>query len=222
MNSYIYRCSNISKSFKQGNMCVEVLRSINFSLETSKSLAILGSSGSGKTTLLHLLAGLDIATSGNILYKEKEMGNLDVDQRAVFRNKEMGFVYQFHHLLPEFDAMENVALPIQMAGSNVEKAQREAKELLNQVGLSKRFNHLPGQLSGGERQRVAVARALANSPSCLIMDEPTGDLDIKNAKTTVDLIINIVKERSLSLIIATHDMNLANRLDDTLHLELDL
>ena len=218
MNSYIYRCLNISKSFKQGNMCIEVLRSINFSLEISKSLAILGSSGSGKTTLLHLLAGLDIATSGNILYKEKEMGNLDVDQRAVFRNKEMGFVYQFHHLLPEFDAMENVALPIQMAGSNVEKAQREAKELLNQVGLSKRFNHLPGQLSGGERQRVAVARALANSPSCLIMDEPTGDLDIKNAKTTVDLIINIVKERSLSLIIATHDMNLANRLDDTLHL----
>ena len=222
MNSYIYRCLNISKSFKQGNMCIEVLRSINFSLETSKSLAILGSSGSGKTTLLHLLAGLDIATSGNILYKEKEMGNLDVDQRAIFRNKEMGFVYQFHHLLPEFDAMENVALPIQMAGSNVEKAQREAKELLNQVGLSKRFNHLPGQLSGGERQRVAVARALANSPSCLIMDEPTGDLDIKNAKTTVDLIINIVKERSLSLIIATHDMNLANRLDDTLHLELAL
>ena len=218
MNSYIYRCLNISKSFKQGNMCIEVLRSINFSLETSKSLAILGSSGSGKTTLLHLLAGLDIATSGNILYKEKEMGNLDVDQRAVFRNKEMGFVYQFHHLLPEFNAMENVELPIQMAGSNVEKAQREAKELLNQVGLSKRFNHLPGQLSGGERQRVAVARALANSPACLIMDEPTGDLDIKNAKTTVDLIINIVKERSLSLIIATHDMNLANRLDDTLHL----
>jgi len=218
MNSYIYRCLNISKSFKQGNMCIEVLRSINFSLETSKSLAILGSSGSGKTTLLHLLAGLDIATSGNILYKEKEIGNLDVDKRAIFRNKEMGFVYQFHHLLPEFDAMENVALPIQMAGSNVEKAQREAKELLNQVGLSKRFNHLPGQLSGGERQRVAVARALANSPACLIMDEPTGDLDIKNAKTTVDLIINIVKERSLSLIIATHDMNLANRLDDTLHL----
>ena len=218
MNSYIYRCLNISKSFKQGNMCIEVLRSINFSLEISKSLAILGSSGSGKTTLLHLLAGLDIATSGNILYKEKEIGNLAVDQRAIFRNKEMGFVYQFHHLLPEFDAMENVALPIQMAGSNVEKAQREAKELLNQVGLSKRFNHLPGQLSGGERQRVAVARALANSPSCLIMDEPTGDLDIKNAKTTVDLIINIVKERSLSLIIATHDMNLANRLDDTLHL----
>ncbi len=218
MNSYIYRCLNISKSFKQGNMCIEVLRSINFSLETSKSLAILGSSGSGKTTLLHLLAGLDIATSGNILYKEKEIGNLDVDKRAIFRNKEMGFVYQFHHLLPEFDAMENVALPIQMAGSNVEKAQREAKELLNQVGLSKRFNHLPGQLSGGERQRVAVARALANTPACLIMDEPTGDLDIKNAKTTVDLIINIVKERSLSLIIATHDMNLANRLDDTLHL----
>ena len=218
MNSYIYRCLNISKSFKQGNMCIEVLRSINFSLETSKSLAILGSSGSGKTTLLHLLAGLDIATSGNILYKEKEIGNLDVDKRAIFRNKEMGFVYQFHHLLPEFDAMENVALPIQMAGSNVEKAQREAKELLNQVGLSKRFNHLPGQLSGGERQRVAVARALANSPACLIMDEPTGDLDLKNAKTTVDLIINIVKERSLSLIIATHDMNLANRLDDTLHL----
>ena len=222
MNSYIYRCLNINKSFKQGNMCIEVLRSINFSLETSKSLAILGSSGSGKTTLLHLLAGLDIATSGNILYKEKEIGNLAVDQRAIFRNKEMGFVYQFHHLLPEFDAMENVALPIQMAGSNVEKAQREAKELLNQVGLSKRFNHLPGQLSGGERQRVAVARALANSPACLIMDEPTGDLDIENAKTTVDLIINIVKERSLSLIIATHDMNLANRLDDTLHLELDL
>jgi len=222
MNSYIYRCLNISKSFKQGNMCIEVLRSINFSLETSKSLAILGSSGSGKTTLLHLLAGLDIATSGNILYKEKEIGNLDVDKRAIFRNKEMGFVYQFHHLLPEFDAMENVALPIQMAGSNVEKAQREAKELLNQVGLSKRFNHLPGQLSGGERQRVAVARALANTPACLIMDEPTGDLDIKNAKTTVDLIINIVKERSLSLIIATHDMNLANRLDDTLHLELAL
>ena len=218
MNSYIYRCLNISKSFKQGNMCIEVLRSINFALETSKSLAILGSSGSGKTTLLHLLAGLDIATSGNILYKEKEIGNLDVDQRAIFRYKEMGFVYQFHHLLPEFNAMENVALPIQMAGSNVEKAQREAKELLNQVGLSKRFNHLPGQLSGGERQRVAVARALANSPACLIMDAPTGDLDIKNAKTTVDLIINIVKERSLSLIIATHDMNLANRLDDTLHL----
>lgn len=218
MSEVILECSNVSKEFIQGEKVIKVLNEVQFKLNKGSSLAVLGPSGSGKTTLLHILAGLDAPTTGEITFNNHNLNNLDLNKIAYIRNKYMGFVYQSHHLLPEFDAIENVSLPIIISGASKKEAIDKSTDLLVRVGLEKRLLHRPGELSGGERQRVAVARSLANSPSCLIMDEPTGDLDNKNANSIVKLILDLVEEEKLSLVIATHDINLANNLSNSLNL----
>jgi len=211
MSELIFKCSNISKSFDQGNKTVEVLRNIDFTLEQSTSVSIVGPSGSGKTTFLNVLSGLDSPSSGKVFYKEKDINNLNDKERASIRNKEIGFVYQFHHLLPEFTALENVSLPMLISGLKMEEANEKSSRLLKKVNLENRMDHKPSELSGGERQRVAVARSLSNSPSCLIMDEPTGDLDAHNALKVSNTILELSDEFNISLIIATHDVSLSSR-----------
>ena len=211
MSELIFKCSNISKSFDQGNKTVEVLKNIDFSLEKSTSVSIVGPSGSGKTTFLNVLSGLDSPSAGNVFYKEKDINNLNDKERASIRNKEIGFVYQFHHLLPEFTALENVSLPMLISGLKMEEAIEKSSRLLKKVNLENRMDHKPSELSGGERQRVAVARSLSNSPSCLIMDEPTGDLDAHNALKVSNTILELSDEFNISLIIATHDVSLSSR-----------
>ena len=211
MSELIFKCSNISKSFDQGNKTVEVLKNIDFSLEKSTSVSIVGPSGSGKTTFLNVLSGLDSPSAGKVIYKEKDLNNLNDKEKALIRNKEIGFVYQFHHLLPEFTALENVSLPMLISGLKMEEANEKSSRLLKKVNLENRMDHKPSELSGGERQRVAVARSLSNSPSCLIMDEPTGDLDAQNALKVSNAILELSDEFNISLIIATHDVSLSSR-----------
>ena len=211
MSDLIIKCSNISKSFDQGNKTVEVLKNIDFTLEQSTSVSIVGPSGSGKTTFLNVLSGLDSPSAGKVFYKEKDINNLNDKERASIRNKEIGFVYQFHHLLPEFTALENVSLPMLISGLKMEEAIEKSSRLLKKVNLENRMDHKPSELSGGERQRVAVARSLSNSPSCLIMDEPTGDLDAHNALKVSNTILELSDEFNISLIIATHDVSLSSR-----------
>ena len=213
MNNLLFKCSKICKNFYQGEGTIQVLKDIDFRLEKSSSVAITGPSGSGKTTLLNVLSGLDSPTSGEIIFNENDMHNLDEKEKALMRNKEIGFVYQFHHLLPEFTALENVSLPMLISGIQNEEALEKSNYLLKRVNLNNRVNHKPSELSGGERQRVAVARALSNSPSCLMMDEPTGDLDTYNALNTVETILELSQELKVSLIIATHDVSLSSKLD---------
>ena len=211
MSKLIFKCSNISKSFYQGNKTVEVLKNIDFTLEQSTSVSIVGPSGSGKTTFLNVLSGLDSPSAGKVFYKEKDINNLNDKERASIRNKEIGFVYQFHHLLPEFTALENVSLSMLISVINMEEANEKSSRLLKKVNLENRMDHKPSELSGGERQRVAVARSLSNSPSCLIMDEPTGDLDAYNALKVSNTILELSDEFNISLIIATHDVSLSSR-----------
>ena len=213
MNNLLFKCSKICKNFYQGDGIIEVLKDIDFSLEKSSSVAITGPSGSGKTTLLNVLSGLDSPTSGEIIFNKNDIENLNEKEKALMRNKEIGFVYQFHHLLPEFTALENVSLPMQISGIDSEEALEKSNTLLKKVNLNNRANHKPSELSGGERQRVAVARALSNSPSCLIMDEPTGDLDTYNALNIVETILELSQEFKISLIIATHDVSLSSKMD---------
>ena len=221
MNKPIFKCSDISKTFTQGKNKVEVLKGINFSLDKSSRVAIIGPSGSGKTTFLNILTGLDTPSEGKVFYNNEDLNKLDEKQKAIMRNKEIGFVYQFHHLLPEFTAIENIALPILIGGLTKNKAYAKSLDLLKRVNLENRANHKPSELSGGERQRVAVARSLSNSPACLIMDEPTGDLDSKNARLISDVILELVEEFKISLVIATHDTSLSRRMDKTFELEIN-
>ena len=213
MNNLLFKCSKICKNFYQGEGTIQVLKDIDFSLEKSSSVAITGPSGSGKTTLLNMLSGLDSPTSGEIIFNKNDIDNLNEKEKALMRNKEIGFVYQFHHLLPEFTALENISLPMLISGIHSEEALEKSNHLLKKVNLINRANHKPSELSGGERQRVAVARALSNSPSCLIMDEPTGDLDTYNALSTVETILELSQELKVSLIIATHDVSLSSKMD---------
>ena len=213
MNNLLFKCSKICKNFYQGEGVVEVLKDIDFSLEKSSSVAITGPSGSGKTTLLNVLSGLDSPTSGEIIFNKNDIENLNEKEKALMRNKEIGFVYQFHHLLPEFTALENVSLPMLISGIHSEEALEKSNYLLKKVNLHNRTNHKPSELSGGERQRVAVVRALSNSPSCLIMDEPTGDLDTYNALNTVETNLGVISGiKGLVLIIATHDVSLSSKI----------
>ena len=213
MNNLLFNCSKICKNFYQGEAIIQVLKDIDFSLEKSSSVAITGPSGSGKTTLLNVLSGLDSPTSGEIIFNKNDIENLNEKEKASMRNKEIGFVYQFHHLLPEFTALENVSLPMLISGIPSDEALEKSNYLLKRVNLNDRVSHKPSELSGGERQRVAVARALSNSPSCLIMDEPTGDLDTCNALKTVETILELSQELKVSLIIATHDVSLSSKMD---------
>jgi len=219
MNSALYDCKNIYKLYRQPVKDVEVIQGLNLSLDKGSTLSLVGPSGCGKTTLLNILAGLDLATSGEVSFLGSDLSSLDSDARATLRNKEIGFVYQFHHLLPELSSQENVALPMLMSGLNKEKSMKRALDLMEKVRLSSKASNRPGELSGGERQRVAIARSLSNNPSCLLMDEPTGNLDTSNAEIIINLLLELVKEEGVSLIVATHDLSLAGRLDETLNLE---
>ena len=219
MNSALYDCKNIYKLYRQPVKDVEVIQDLNLSLDKGSTLSLVGPSGCGKTTLLNILAGLDLATSGEVSFLGSDLSTLDSDARATLRNKEIGFVYQFHHLLPELSSQENVALPMLMSGLNKEKSMKRALDLMEKVHLSSKASNRPGELSGGERQRVAIARSLSNNPSCLLMDEPTGNLDTSNAEIIINLLLELVKEEGVSLIVATHDLSLAGRLDETLNLE---
>ena len=221
MNKSIFKCSDISKTFTQGKNKVEVLKNIDFSLDKSSRVAIIGPSGSGKTTFLNILTGLDTPSGGKVLYKDRDLNKVDEKEKALIRNKEIGFVYQFHHLLPEFTALENISLPMLISGLSKDKAHKKSLDLLRRVNLDHRANHKPSELSGGERQRAAVARSLSNSPSCLIMDEPTGDLDSNNARLVTDVILELVQEFNVSLVIATHDNSLSSKMDKTFELEIN-
>lgn len=214
------RATNIAKDYNDGiRNDLHVLNDITFILEHAETSAIIGSSGSGKTTLLNILGGLDKPTSGQVMLNDVDVHKLSEKQRCVVRNKNFGFIYQFHHLLPEFTALENVAMPLLIQGSSVEQASQRAEKVLDNVGLKQRVNHKPSELSGGERQRAAIARALIHQPECILADEPTGNLDRKNAEQAIELIIDLNKEYDTSLVIVTHDLKIAERMDTVYTLE---
>ncbi len=212
-------CSGLSKVYQEGDKSVAVLDSVNFQLAKGESLAIVGSSGCGKSTLLHLLGALDTATAGDVTFHGQSIFSLSSNQQAKFRNKSLGFIYQFHHLLPEFNAVENVAMPLLIAGHKRQDALREAEAMLVRVGLSHRFNHQPAELSGGERQRVAIARALVHKPELVLADEPTGNLDEDTGADIYALLMSLKAELKTSFVIVTHDLLLAKQLDRELRLD---
>jgi lipoprotein-releasing system ATP-binding protein len=208
----ILECRALAKSYSEGKTQIEVLRQIDLQLAPAEIVAVVGNSGSGKSTLLHLLGGLDKPTSGSVFMAGKDLAQLSETEKCSLRNQQMGFVYQFHHLLPEFTALENVGMPLLISGrmTSHEMAQR-AEQLLVQVGLQDRMQHKTGELSGGERQRVAIARALVANPACILADEPTGNLDPRNAERVFELFLNLQKTYQTSVIIVTHDMRIAQQ-----------
>ena len=216
--SKLFECIDVSKTFTIDKSPIEALKKVNFDIRLNSSLGIIGPSGCGKSTLLNLLAGLDDPSSGKVIYKGNCISSMTNDERAIWRNEDLGFVYQFHHLLPEFTALENVSMSLQISGVSKSNSFERSEEILEKVGLKERINHLPSELSGGERQRVAIARSMVNEPTCLIMDEPTGDLDTNNASIIIDLILNLIESKDISLILATHDMVFANLLDNIIDL----
>ncbi len=213
MSNILIAAQNVRKSFNDGDLSVDVLKDIEFSIQKNQSIAIIGASGSGKSTLLHLLAGLDVPDSGNIFINKKSINELNNDERGQLRNECLGFIYQFHHLLPEFTAKENVAMPLLIGRCAKRTAYEKAEVILSEVGLSERMTHKPGELSGGERQRTAIARALVTNPSCILADEPTGNLDEKSANEVFELILELNQNHNSSLIMATHNIELSRRAD---------
>lgn len=219
MSEQIITVQSISKSFGENTTSLQVLEDLSLNLNIGESVGLVGASGSGKSTLLHIICGLEKPDTGNIFIKDVNITDLNADERSLFRSKEVGFVYQFHHLLPDLTALENVALPAMLAGLKKEEAFEISASLLEQVNLNHKEKNRPNELSGGERQRVAIARAMSNNPSCLIMDEPTGNLDTKNVDNFMNLLLEMVSSREIALIIATHDNNVSSRLDRLLSLE---
>jgi len=213
VNSDLLVCINLTKTYQEGKLSTTVLQGVNLTVKEGELLAIVGSSGSGKSTLLHLLGALDKPTEGKILYKNKDIAQLSANKQAKWRNQELGFVYQFHHLLSEFTALENVAMPLLIAGCKIKTATQRAQAMLTRVGLGERISHRPSELSGGERQRVAIARALINNPKLVLADEPTGNLDAKSAESVYQLIKTLNKELNTAFVVVTHDQQLANKLD---------
>ncbi len=209
----IISCQNITKRFTEGKLDVEVLKGVTLDIHAGEKIAIVGSSGSGKSTLLHILGGLDLATEGSVHILDKDIATLSDTERGILRNQSLGFIYQFHHLLPEFTALENIAMPLLIRGLAVAEASSMAEEILTKVGLGKRTKHKPGQLSGGERQRAAIARALVSKPQAILADEPTGNLDHKTAQQIFDLMQELNQEMKTAFIIVTHDMQLAEKMD---------
>ncbi|MFK8041484.1 lipoprotein-releasing ABC transporter ATP-binding protein LolD [Congregibacter sp.] len=216
-DSLALSCRNVHKSYEDGRSRVTVLRGVDFALEEGEKVAIIGSSGSGKSTLLNLLGGLDHVSEGEVALAGKVLTPMSESQLAAWRNLHLGFVYQFHHLLPEFSALENVAMPQLIAGVSRREAQAKAAAMLDEVGLSNRSTHRPGQLSGGERQRVAIARSLINNPGCVLMDEPTGNLDPDAAEQVLEL-IDKLREKHSAFVVVTHDLGVARRMQRVLRL----
>ncbi|WP_156087799.1 MULTISPECIES: lipoprotein-releasing ABC transporter ATP-binding protein LolD [unclassified Lysobacter] len=214
----VIRCTGLAMTYAEGKLVTPVFDGLDLAVERGETVAILGASGAGKSTLLHLLGGLDTPTAGEVFVAGQRMNALSDAARGALRNRALGFVYQFHHLLPEFTALENVMLPVLLAGAAVPDASQRAKALLESVGLGHRLVHKPGELSGGERQRAAVARALVNKPACVLGDEPTGNLDEKTAATVFELMLALNREQGTSLVLVTHDRRLARRLDRVMEL----
>lgn len=218
-NVKVLQCTQLTMRYQQGNLNVDVLKGVDLSIEAGERVAIMGASGSGKSTLLHLLGGLEKPTGGKVVLDGIDINAVGSSQLASLRNRALGFIYQFHHLLGEFTVLENVAMPLLIGGQTVEEAIRQATKLLQRVGLGHRIEHKPGELSGGERQRAAVARALINKPNVILADEPTGNLDSKTAEQVFQLMLELNQEFGVSFLVVTHDHELAAKMGRVLHME---
>ncbi|OLQ94269.1 lipoprotein releasing system, ATP-binding protein [Vibrio ponticus] len=217
--SDLLQCRDVTKTYHEGALDTQVLKGVSFELKRGELASIIGTSGSGKSTLLHVLGALDDATSGQVTFLGQELSKLSSNKQAKLRNRHLGFVYQFHHLLADFSALENVAMPLLIGGMKVNEAKQKAQALLDKVGLSHRIDHRPSELSGGERQRVAIARALVNSPDLVLADEPTGNLDHKTALAIYDLMRELNRESGTAFLVVTHDGELAAKMDRQLHMQ---
>lgn len=219
MNNPVLVCKQLAKTYSDGASKIEVLKGVDLQVAPGEMISIVGSSGSGKSTLLHLLGGLDVPTSGQVILNDMKLNGLGEKDKCRLRNKFLGFVYQFHHLLPEFTALENVSMPLLIRGEEIQTIKTKATSLLEQVGLKNRLEHKLAELSGGERQRVAIARALVTEPLCILADEPTGNLDPSNAELVLNLFFDLQKTHQTSVIMVTHDLKIANRAQRTLKIE---
>ncbi|UTT84443.1 lipoprotein-releasing ABC transporter ATP-binding protein LolD [Vibrio pelagius] len=217
--SNFLQCRDIRKTYREGSLDTEVLKGVSFDIEQGELVSIIGTSGSGKSTLLHILGALDDASSGSVHFLDQDLAALSSNKQAKLRNQHLGFVYQFHHLLADFSALENVAMPLLIGGVKPSQAKKEAVALLDKVGLSHRVDHRPSELSGGERQRVAIARALVNKPSLVLADEPTGNLDHATALSIYDLMRELNREYNTAFLVVTHDGELAAKMDRQLHMQ---
>ena len=212
-DSVVLSCRGLSKSYQQGDSFIDVLHDVSLDVHRGESIAIVGTSGAGKSTLLHLLGGLDKPDQGEVRIGNQNIAHLNERQLGQLRNRNLGFVYQFHHLLPEFTALENINMPLRIAGMTKELSEKKSRQILSQVGLENRLNHRPSELSGGERQRAAIARALVTLPSCVLADEPTGNLDNKTANDVYEVFLELNREFDISLLMVTHDESMASRMN---------
>ncbi len=218
MNNLL-QCKNVCKTYREGGLDTQVLKGVSFDLQVGELASIIGTSGSGKSTLLHILGALDDASEGHVNFLGQELAKLSSNKQAQMRNRHLGFVYQFHHLLSDFSAIENVAMPLLIGGEKIASAKAKALQLLEKVGLTHRVDHRPAELSGGERQRVAIARALVNSPDLVLADEPTGNLDPNTALAIYDLMRELNRESKTAFLVVTHDGELAGKMDRQLHMQ---